>query len=127
MSKKCLIIDDVSVSRFVIQGYMEEMGFEAIDAEDLDAALGLLKTQSVDLIILDWHLRQQSALARIPDIRKLSTARATPILICSGVEQSDNDDGLLNKVKDSGAQGFIRKPITFEKFQDELRRLNIVS
>jgi two-component system chemotaxis response regulator CheY len=123
MSKKCLIIDDVEVSRYVIGSHMEELGFSITEADNLEKAEEILSKNQFDLILLDWHLRQENKLSdAIPKLKKSMGSRHSPIVVCSGVEQGN----LVSKVKEMGGQGFIAKPSTLEGIRSELRNIGII-
>ncbi|MBL8637913.1 MAG: response regulator [Alphaproteobacteria bacterium] len=121
MSKKCLIVDDVEVSRYVLRGHVEDLGFTVIESEDAEHAEAALMQGRFDIILLDWHLRHDSGLTFIEKIRKIEGALNVPIVVCSGVEQGD----LLAVVKESGAQGFLKKPVSQEALSSELKRLGL--
>jgi CheY-like chemotaxis protein len=123
MSKKCLIIDDVEVSRYVIGSHVEELGFTVTEADDLEQAEEILAKSQFDVIMLDWHLLQQNKLSEaIPRLKRSMGSRHSPIVVCSGVEQGN----LLSKVKEMGGQGFIAKPSTLEGIRSELRNIGII-
>lgn len=122
MNKKCLIIDDVEVSRYVISEAVQGLGFQPQEAEQEAQAMQLLRKEHFDVIFLDWHLRKQDGLALIPEIRAISGAQNTPIVVCTGVEM-DKD---LNDIKNSGAQGFLKKPTDPATVKAELVRLSLI-
>ena len=57
MSKKCLIIDDVNVSRFVLREFLEELGYQVAEAADSEEAMSIAETEKFDAIFMDLHLR----------------------------------------------------------------------
>lgn len=122
MSKKCLIVDDVDVSRYVIHEIMEEYGFTSVEAADEKSMLSALRQEKFDVIIMDWHLRKKQSLSMITDIRQIPSAAHTPIILCTGVEM----DKELHHVQDMQIQGFLKKPTSPEKVRSELQRLTLL-
>ncbi len=117
--KKCLIVDDVEVSRFAGRLFLEELGFEVIEAEDAKSAQALL-SNSLDVVLLDWHLRKESGLDFLRDLRK--TYVSLPVIMFSGVEGSEN----ASEAHSAGANGFITKPTTKEKIESEFKKAGIL-
>lgn len=105
MTKKCLIIDDVEVSRYVIGEAMTDLGFNITEAEEAKQTLDKLKGEKFDVIILDWHLRKTDGLSIVPEIRKLPGAAGTPIIVCTGVELEKE----LKDIESADVQGFLKK------------------
>ena len=55
---RILVVDDFSTMRKIIKSMLRRIGINFIDdAEDGKAALSLLKSNSYNLIILDWNRR----------------------------------------------------------------------
>lgn len=107
----------------MIGSHLEELDFAVTEAEDLDKAQEILSKNQFDVVMLDWHLRQENKLSdAIPQLKKAMGSRHSPIIVCSGVEQGN----LTGKVKDMGGQGFIAKPSTLEGIRSELKNLGII-
>jgi CheY-like chemotaxis protein len=123
MNKKCLIIDDVEVSRYVLSVHMSELGFEVFEADDEGSALAILDKNKCDVVIIDWHLRHESGLELIPRMRKVKGGEQMAVFVCSGVEQGG---GASSAVKQSGAQVFLSKPVTCEHLEVELKKIGVI-
>ena len=122
MSKTCLIIDDVDVSRYVARQHMAQLGFSALEAIEPKAAWEELSRAHVDVILLDWHLRRENGLEFIEKVRSHTNTRNVPVIVVSGVEQGNK----LEEIKSAGAQGYIAKPVTLESLTAELQRLKLL-
>lgn len=122
MSKTCLVVDDVEVSRYASQMVLEDMGFTVLEASDGEECLRIVQGHHLDVILMDWHLRKQSGLELIAQLRLLPGASHVPVIVFSGVE-SENAEA---NAKAAGANGFIRKPTSKEKLQSELTRLGLL-
>ncbi|MCP4990195.1 MAG: response regulator, partial [Colwellia sp.] len=56
MSRKILVVEDETPIREMITFVLEQNGFNAIEACDIDQALGKIQEPYPDLILLDWML-----------------------------------------------------------------------
>jgi len=55
--KKALVVDDSKAIRQIERKYLEELGFEVLEAENGKEALEVLKEHpDISLILLDWHM-----------------------------------------------------------------------
>ncbi len=117
--KKCLIIDDVEVSRYAAALFLEDMGFSVSEAGDEEAALSMMEQDKFNVILLDWHLRKRDSLELLASLVK--NHRGTPVIMISGVE----DGSKAEEARKLGAVGFIQKPTTKEKLHTELTKLGL--
>ena len=117
--KKCLIIDDVEVSRYAAALFLEDMGFSVTEAGDEAGALDLLGRETFNVILLDWHLRKRDSLELLATIVK--NYRSTPVIMISGVE----DGSKAEEARKLGAVGFIQKPTTKDKLHTEMTKLGL--
>ncbi len=120
--KKCLIIDDVEVSRYACRIFLEQMDFELAGVATEDEALRALSAGGFDVILLDWHLRKANGLELIGKIREQGTSKNTPIIIISGVEGQDK----APEAHKAGAVAFVAKPVDEEKLKTALKAAGIV-
>lgn len=118
MSKKCLIVDDVVVSRYACRVIAESLGLDVVEAEDEEQCMSELSKTTYDVIILDWHLRRASGLDLIEKIRAQPNHHRVFIIICSGVKEESAPE----QAKKAGADSFIVKPTTKEKLEQELKK-----
>lgn len=117
----CLIVDDVTVTRFAAQSFLEELGVDSTEAEDGDAALAALEAGGVDVVLLDWHLKKKSGLELLGAIRE-KYGKSLKVIVFSGVEGGDK----ANEAKAAGADGFISKPTTKEKLEAEFKNVGVL-
>lgn len=122
MTKRCLIVDDVEVSRYVIGETMSELGFDVKEAGAESEVLDMVRRERFDVIFLDWHLRKSDGLSLVPEIKKAQNASGTPIVVCTGVEMEKE----LQDIQNTGVQGLLKKPTSPEKIRAELKRIGLV-
>ena len=111
-----LICDDNETVHQTLQLYLREAGFRVISAYDGVAALETLKTEKVDLLILDIMLPKMFGTEVCRQIRKTSDL---PIIILSAkVEESDRIVGL-----ELGADDYVTKPFSPKEVVTRVRTI----
>lgn len=104
-AKKILVIDDEIYIRDSVVGFLEDFGFEVIDAENGRIGLEKFETQNPDLVLCDLRMPEMDGLEVLASIRR--TNLKIPIIIVSGAGNiSDTVDALR-----LGAWDYIIKPI----------------
>ena len=78
------------------------------DAEDGKAALSLLKSNSYNLIILDWNMPNMSGIDLLKTIRNDEILKNTPVLMVT----SEAKESQIVIAVQSGASNYIVKPFT---------------
>ena len=100
-----MICDDNETVHQTLQLYLKEAGFQVLSAYDGIAALDMLKTHKVDLVILDIMMPKLFGTEVCRQIRKTSDL---PIIILSAkVDESDRIVGL-----ELGADDYVTKPFS---------------
>ena len=84
---KLLIVDDEQKIREVIREYAEFNGFETDEAADGMSAIGLVKLNDYDLIIMDVMMPKLDGFSACKEIKKI---KDIPIIMLSA--QDDEDD-----------------------------------
>ena len=105
MGKKILVVDDDAHIREVVQFALEKAGFEVIQADDGQQALGIFRHSNPDLVILDITMPEIDGLAVCREIRKTSDL---PILFLSS--RSDEIDRVVGL--EIGGDDYVTKPFS---------------
>ena len=69
--KKILIVDDEDRIREVIKEYAEFSGYEAAEAADGMSAIGMVKLNDYDLIIMDIMMPKLDGFSAVKEIQKI--------------------------------------------------------
>ena len=80
MSKTVLVLDDEMLIALDIQSQLEELGHRVLVAPNLRDALAVVDKESIDVAVVDWHLRNELS-APLIDLLK---DRRIPFVLCSG-------------------------------------------
>lgn len=107
-----LVVDDSMLVRKHIKSILNVRNYNIIEAEDATQALELLKTNSINLILLDMELPDKHGLEVIRELKVIPEICPLPIIVISGM----NDPELVRSSLKLGASGFIKKPFNIEEF-----------
>lgn len=118
---RVLVVDDNLNFREILSTILGAAGIDDVTmVQGLDEARAALMGGGVDLVILDWHIGQESGLDLVRWLRSLDgAAAALPVLMLSAYEGLDRRGVALA----AGADEFMSKPITAGSLLDCLARL----
>lgn len=105
MSKKILIVEDERKLVRVLRGYLEQAGFDVVDAFDGKQALAVFRREKPNLVILDLNLPELDGLDVARVIRKDSNVPI--IMLTARIEEADRLIGL-----ELGADDYVTKPFS---------------
>ena len=103
-----LIVDDLEANRVLLERSMAPAGYRTISAESGAAALALLSSAHVDIVLLDWMMPGLSGLDTLRAIRQSYSADALPVIMCTAVGEDEN----VVEAIESGANDYVVKPIS---------------
>ena len=103
-----IVEDEFGIIQFLQQG-LEEEGYKITTAADGEIAIQLLKSNTFDLILLDWMLPKKSGLEVCLFVRE--TDQQTPIIFLTAKDTVQETIEGLN----AGANDYIKKPFSFEE------------
>ncbi len=119
-SMKVLVVDDFATMRKIIRNVLKQIGFEDIaEAEDGAAALQILKTEQVGLVVTDWNMPNMSGLDLLRKIRQNSQFAEVPVLMVTAEGLKEN---VLEAVK-AGVSNYVVKPFTAEVLQEKIEAI----
>jgi FOG: CheY-like receiver len=118
--KKALVVDDSRAIRQIERKYLEELGFEVLEAENGKEALEVLKEHpDISLILLDWHMPVMNG------YEFLKTLRANPqyqeikvMMVTTENQQKSVIDAIM-----AGANEYLMKPFDKEMLETKIRYL----
>ena len=119
MAKSLMIVDDSATMRKIIMRTVKMSGLEFSRTEEAGGgseALEKLNAEPVEIILCDINMPEMSGPELIKKVRELPSCEDTKIVIVSTERSQELIDDLLA----NGANGFITKPFTPEKFQEKL-------
>lgn len=106
-----LVADDDAATRLMLRRVLRgRFGCEIVDAADGAIALGVLKTQDVDFVILDLQMPQVSGLDVLRVLRGSEGGAALPVIVLT----AEKDAETVQAVLALGIADYLTKPLTIE-------------
>ena len=78
--KQVLLIDNDRFSLSVLQRLVDDLGYEPLIGSTAEAALNLLKTQSVEIIVFNQDLEAEWGLSLFEKFRSGGTTSKIPVI-----------------------------------------------
>jgi two-component system chemotaxis response regulator CheY len=115
-----LVVDDFSTMRRIVRNILRDLEFKNIlEAEDGDAAVTILKTQKVDIIISDWNMPKMTGLELLKWVRSNEKTAAMPFLMVTAESQKEN---IIEAVK-AKVSNYVVKPFTAATLAEKLEKI----
>jgi two-component system chemotaxis response regulator CheY len=115
-----LVVDDFATMRRIIRNILRDLEFKKIlEAEDGTAAVDILKTQKVDLIISDWNMPKMTGLELLKWVRSNEDTKDIPFLMVTAEAQKEN---VIEAVK-AKVSNYIVKPFTAQTLAEKLEKI----
>jgi sigma-B regulation protein RsbU (phosphoserine phosphatase) len=113
VAQHVLIVEDSLVYRRLLSRMLAQWGYKVSEAENGLAALQILESQPVSLVISDWEMPEMDGLTLCREIRSRQIGHYIYVILLTGRENPDD----LTLGFDAGADDFLSKPVE----QSELR------
>ncbi len=115
-----LVVDDFVTMRRIVRKILRDLNFQnIIEAEDGLAALEVLKTTKVDLIVSDWNMPRMTGLDLLKEVRASDKLKDTPFLMVTAESQKEN---IVEAVK-ARVSNYIVKPFTAATLEEKLAKI----
>ncbi len=115
MTYQIMVVDDDPAILDVMRMILEDDGYEVVTASSKAEVLGWAGTRP-DLILLDIWLSGDSGQAICRQLKDDPTMQEIPVILVSA---NHDAEGIA---RESGADGFIRKPFDLDEVLDTVRR-----
>jgi len=115
-----LVVDDFLTMRRIVRKILRDLDFQnIIEAEDGSAALDVLKTTKIDLIVSDWNMPRMTGLELLKQVRGTDSIKDTPFLMITAEAQKEN---IVEAVK-ARVSNYIVKPFTAATLEEKLSKI----
>ena len=113
---KILLIDDEPEILYALRAVIETQGWTGLIAQNVKQALEIYKTDSPDIILIDYHMPHINGVEGVKLFRRQDPD--IPIIVFT----IDEDQGVADKFLEAGASDFATKPI---KAPDIISRIRV--
>jgi len=122
MAKSLMIVDDSATMRKIIIRTVRMSGLDFKRTEEAGngvEALEKLNATPVDIMLVDINMPEMCGIELVKKVRELPACKKTKIIMVS----TESSQEVIEAVMSDGADGFISKPFTPEKFHEKLSPL----
>ena len=117
MKTKILIIEDNEQNMYMLSYLLESENYEVIQAYSGPAGIEAAKTLSPDIILLDIQLPEMDGYTVASKLREEKKIEEVPIIAVTSYAMP----GDREKAIESGATGYIEKPINPDTFISQMK------
>src|SRR5215213_5731175 len=114
-----LVVDDMSDNIILVSLSLQDMGYRVVTATNGADALNVAKLARPDLILMDIAMPQQDGLAATRRIREEAELQSVPVIALTAFDT----DGFRQAAFDAGFNGYLTKPIDFDRLQNLIAKL----
>ena len=118
-SKTILVVDDVSDNRILLSLSLQDMGYRVLTACDGEEAVSIADCARPDLILMDIAMPHLDGLGATRRIRDTGGLQHVPVVAVTAFDTS----GFRKAAFDAGFDGYLTKPIDFERLRTLIARL----
>ena len=114
---RVLVVDDDDDSRRLLRHLLERKGFEVVLADGGREALDRLRSESVDVILLDVMMPIMDGFAVCRELKKSAATASLPVILLTARDDMETRATGMNL----GVSDFLAKPVTKEELYLRLR------
>lgn len=117
---KVLIVDDSKAIREIEKKYLEELGFEVLEAGNGKEALKILEENpDIELILLDWHMPVMNGYEFLLKLRANPTWSDIKVMM---VTTENQQKSIIDAIM-AGANEYLMKPFDKEMLEVKIKYL----
>mgnify|MGYP000560221990 FL=1 len=117
---KVLVVDDFATMRRIVKNILRELDFkDIVEAENGAAAVKILESQDIDLIVSDWNMPKMTGLELLKWVRANDKTKDLPFLMVTAEAQKEN---VVEAVK-AKVSNYIVKPFTAAVMAEKLAKI----
>jgi two-component system chemotaxis response regulator CheY len=121
--KTILVVDDSRIMRNIVKNTFSQLKIpcQFLEAGNGREALGLLQSQEVNLVLLDWNMPELSGIDFLKTVRSMERHKNLPIIMVTSESAKYN---VIEALK-NGATDYIVKPVNEKIFIEKLSRITL--
>ena len=114
--KRILVVDDDAMNLRMATFILGQKEYEVITAVSGQDCLDMLKTESVDLILLDVEMPVMNGIETLEQIRKQQAFCNLPVMFLT----ADTNEETMAAAERLGAVGYVKKPYIPQEFLEKV-------
>ncbi|MDF1574416.1 MAG: response regulator [Bacteroidales bacterium] len=118
---RILVVDDIYTNRYLLSELIKLTGNEAVQAENGEEAIGILRNQVIHVVFMDIEMPVMNGVETTRYIREElpSPLNAIPVIALT----AHNPDMFFEDYTDAGFDELVTKPYSVEKIKAKIREL----
>ncbi len=120
---RLLVVDDNALNRDMLSRRLQRRDYEVLVAEDGESALEMLRTERIDLVLLDWMMPGLSGIDVLARIRATTSQVELPVIMATAKTEAED---IVEALK-AEANDYVTKPLNFDVVHARIRtQINLV-
>ena len=112
-----LVVDDVVDNLAILSLDLQQQGYRVVTASNGEEAVKVASLTYPDIILMDLAMPQIDGLEATRRIRENESLRAVPVIAITAFDTG----GFQRAAHDSGFDGYLTKPINFDRLHDLIK------
>jgi two-component system, cell cycle response regulator DivK len=117
MAKRVLIVEDNELNMKLFNDLLEAHGYATLKARAGLEGYELAREHMPDLVLMDIQLPEVSGIDIIKLMKENDTLRSIPIIAITAFAMKGDEE----RIRESGCEGYLSKPISVSKFVETVR------
>ncbi|HYP54491.1 MAG TPA: response regulator [Pyrinomonadaceae bacterium] len=114
-----LVVDDMVDNLVLVSLHLQQSGYRVITASNGEEAVKVASITPPDLILMDIGMPELDGLAATRKIRGHAPLESVPVIAVTAF----STDGFRRAAYDAGIDGYLTKPIDFDRLYELMQRL----
>lgn len=115
MVKRILVVDDEHKLREMISSYLQNDGYETVEAANGNSAVQTIKKDQIDIVLLDIMMPEMDGYEALKEIRSIQK-KLPVIMLTAKTDEIDKIVGL-----EMGADDYITKPFSLRELSARIK------
>lgn len=117
MTKTVLIVEDNELNMKLFNDLLQAQGFITVLSRNGVEAIDLARKHMPDLILMDIQLPEVSGIEVTKWLKDDDALKAIPVIAVTAFAMKGDEE----RIRESGCEGYMSKPISVGKFVDTVR------
>jgi two-component system, cell cycle response regulator DivK len=117
MTKQVLIVEDNDLNMKLFNDLLQAYGFSTLKSRSGLEGFELARTHRPDLILMDIQLPEVSGIDIIKLLKENEELRSIPVIAITAFAMKGDEE----RIRESGCEGYLPKPISVSKFIETVR------